>query len=88
MGICGSNSMRVQGNFQGTTSIGVGVGVANGCRMDGLQVMRGTLPGTYFSVVQECVCLVPLRVHFAVGLGAPIIEGASVMHWRVGNLSW
>ena len=87
MGVCGSNSAHVQGDLQGATSNEAGLGAANGCQADGLQVMAGMLPGTLFCVVCKCVRLVALRVHSVVGLGAAIIGGASVMHWRVGNLS-
>ncbi len=88
MGVCGSNSAHVQGDLQGATSIGAGVGSANGRWTDGLQVMAGTLPGTLFHIVCKCDPWIALRVHFVVGLGATIIGGASVMHWGVGNLSW
>jgi hypothetical protein len=89
MGVCGSNGSRVWGDCQGATSIGAGLALANVRQMDGLWVMLGMLPGTLFCVVRECDCLVVLRVCFVVGLGAAIIGGAtSVMHWRVGDLSW
>jgi hypothetical protein len=89
MGVCGSDGSRVRGDCQGTTSIGAGVGLANVCRMDGLWVMVGRLPGMLFCVVCKCDCLIALRVCFVVVLGTAIIGGAtSVMHWRVSGLSW
>jgi hypothetical protein len=87
MGVCGSDGTLVQGNLHSTTSIGAMVGMGNGHWMDRLQVMAGVLPGTLFCIVCKCVCLIALRIHFVVGLGAAIIGGASVTHWRVGMLS-
>ncbi len=83
----GLDCTMVLGNCLGATSIGDGVGAGKGHWTDGLQIIAGTLPGMLFLVVHECVLFVVLRIHFAVRLGATIIWGVSVTHWRGNNLA-
>ncbi len=66
--------------------VGAGAGGTTGARrLCTPQVILGTLLGTLFLVMQECVCLVSLNVLFIVGLGAAIIGGASIICIRGGG---
>jgi hypothetical protein len=68
--------------------VATGIGSGKGSCAGGLCVISSTLSGMLFLVQHECVRLVNLRVHLAVGLGTVIIGGASVIRRSGGALAW
>jgi hypothetical protein len=89
-GICRIDYLWVCGDCLGVRDICIAAGMKSGkgrCA-DGLHVNSGTLPGLLLLLQRKCICVVNLRVCLAVGLGAAIMGGASVIRCRGGASAW
>jgi hypothetical protein len=89
-GICRFDCLWVLGNCLGIWDICVaaGIGASKGRCSDGLHVISRSLDRMLFLICCKCVCFVILRVRLAIGLGATIMGGASVIHCRGAALAW
>jgi hypothetical protein len=68
---CSAVAIRMSGKERGAWCLGA------------VFVIRGALLGMLFRVLHECLCFVNCSAHLVVGLGADMMEGASVIRASV-----